>query len=200
MSADNIKPRFFKTPEAFRSWLENNYDKKTELIVGYYKVGSGKPSMTWSESVDQALCFGWIDGVRRSIDENSYQIRFTPRRQDSIWSSVNIRKIKELSEKGLMHEAGLSSFKHRKEHRSEVYTHENEETEFSPAIEKQFKSHKAAWQFFQSLAPSYRKLSKNWVMGAKQQATRDKRLRELIGASEAGTNPWKDNKYTKKKS
>lgn len=193
-----MKPKFFATPGDFRKWLEKNHAKKTELLVGFYKVNSGKPSITWPQSVDQALCFGWIDGVRTSIDEYSYQIRFTPRKPGSIWSAVNIRKMKELMEQGLMTPAGTASFKHRKESKSVIYPHENEEIEFSPGYEKQFKANKTAWKYFQELAPSYRKSSKSWVMSAKQEATRLKRLQQLIRESEMGTNRWKDNKYIRK--
>jgi uncharacterized protein YdeI (YjbR/CyaY-like superfamily) len=191
-------PKFFPTEKKFRKWLEKNHKKETELIVGFYKVDSGKPSMTWSQSVDQALCFGWIDGLRKSIDKDSYQIRFTPRKPTSIWSAVNIQKIKDLTKKGLMTPAGMESFKKRKESKSAVYTHENAEVNFSPEFEKQFKSNKKAWTYFNSLAPSYKKLSKNWIMGAKQESTRIKRLEIIIKDSAAGTNQWKDNKYNKK--
>lgn len=193
-----MTPTFFTTEKEFRKWLEKNHLKKTELVVGYYKVNSGKPSMTWSQSVDQALCFGWIDGVRRSIDKHSYQIRFTPRKPASIWSTINIQKIKTLTEQGLMKPAGLASFQNRKDHSSKIYSYENEEPLFSPAFEKKFKANKTAWKYFQSLAASYRKSSKNWVMSAKQETTREKRLNELIADSAAGTNKWKHNKYNKK--
>jgi uncharacterized protein YdeI (YjbR/CyaY-like superfamily) len=193
-----MKPTFFPTPLAFRKWLEKNHAKATELVVGFYKVDSGKPSITWSESVDQALCFGWIDGVRRSLGEDSYQIRFTPRKPGSNWSAVNIQKIKELTKQGLMQPAGLAAFENRKADKSEIYSYENEEAVFPPAYEKLFRSNKQAWKYFQSLAPSYRKTSKSWVMRAKQEATRMKRLQQLIQDSQAGTNQWKDNKYTKK--
>ena len=192
-----MTPLFFATQDEFRQWLETNHDKESALIVGFYKVNSGKPSMTWSESVDQALCFGWIDGVKHSIDQDSYQIRFTPRKKNSIWSAVNIKKIEGLIEKGLMQEAGLVSFNHRTEDKSKIYSFENEEVKFSPELEAIFKSNKAAWDYFQSLAPTYRKPSSNWVMSAKQEATRLKRLHELIADSEKGTNKWKDNKYKK---
>lgn len=109
---------FFKTQEEFREWLMENYLKEKELIVGYYKIGSGKPSMTWSQSVDQALCFGWIDSVRRSIDNESYCIRFTPRKRNSIWSDINIKKIGALTKAGLMTAEGLEAFKHKKEDKS----------------------------------------------------------------------------------
>ncbi len=154
--------------------------------------------MSWPESVDQALCFGWIDGVRRTIDDERYQIRFTPRKASSVWSAVNIRKVKELSEQNLMQPAGVAAFEKRKDSRSAIYTHENEEATLSSVFEKQFKANKKAWTYFQSLAPSYKKLSKNWVMGAKQESTRSKRLQQLIEMSAAGTNPWKENKYNKK--
>lgn len=193
-----MMPTFFTTQEEFRKWLEKNHKKETELLVGFHKVNSGKSSMTWSQSVDQALCFGWIDGVRKSIDANSYQIRFTPRKPTSIWSTVNILKITELTRKGLMKPNGIESFQNRTENKSNIYSHENEEVNFSPGFEKQFKANKIAWNYFQSLAPSYRKLSKNWVMSAKQETTRVKRLKELIKDSEAKTNQWKDSKYNKK--
>lgn len=192
-----MTPLFFATQDEFRQWLETNHDKESALIVGFYKVNSGKPSMTWSESVDQALCFGWIDGVKHSIDQDSYQIRFTPRKKNSIWSAVNIKKVEGLVEKGLMRNAGLVSFNHRTEDKSKIYSFENEEVKFSPELEAIFKSNKAAWDYFQSLAPTYRKPSSNWVMSAKQEATRLKRLHELIADSEKGTNKWKDNKYKK---
>jgi uncharacterized protein YdeI (YjbR/CyaY-like superfamily) len=191
-------PKFFANQKEFRQWLEKNHKKETELLVGYYKVGSGKLNMTWSESVDQALCFGWIDGVRRSLDAERYQIRFTPRKSSSIWSAVNIQKVKDLTEKGLMKPAGIAVFQNRKEEKSAIYSHENEETNFSPVFEKQFKANKIAWKYFQSLAASYKKLSKSWVMGAKQESTRLNRMKQLIKYSEAQTNPWKDNKYNKK--
>lgn len=193
-----MKPIFFTTQNEFRKWLEKNHKTETELLVGYYKVKSEKLSMTWSQSVDEALCFGWIDSVRKSIDKDSYQIRFTPRKLTSIWSAVNIKKIKVLSEQGLMQQEGLAIFKNRKDKKTKGYGFENKEIKFSPDFEKQFKSNKKAWEYFQSLAPSYRKPSSNWVMSAKQEATKLKRLNELIADSEEETNRWKDNKYNKK--
>jgi uncharacterized protein YdeI (YjbR/CyaY-like superfamily) len=190
-----MAPKFFAASGEFRKWLEKNHAKETELIVGFYKVGSGKPSMSWSESVDQALCFGWIDGVRKSIDEHSYQIRFTPRKPSSIWSAVNMKKVAELKKQGLMHAAGLAAFSKRKDHKSAIYAYETATREFSPAFEKQFKANKKAWKYFQALPPGYRKTSMSWVMSAKQEATQLKRLNQLIADSEAGTNQWKDNKY-----
>jgi uncharacterized protein YdeI (YjbR/CyaY-like superfamily) len=189
---------FFETQIEFRKWLEKHHKKETELIVGYYKVDSGKPSMTWSQSVDQALCFGWIDGVRKSIDKESYQIRFTPRKLTSIWSAINIQKIAELTNQGLMYPAGLEIFEKRRDNNSNGYSSKDLEVKFSSELEKQFKANKKAWAFFQSLPSSYRKPSVNWVMSAKQETTKLKRLNQLISESQEGTNQWKDNKYKKK--
>ena len=191
-------PTFFTTQTAFRKWLEKYHKKETALLVGFYKVGSGKPSMSWSQSVDQALCFGWIDGVRKSIDKESYCIRFTQRKPSSIWSAINIKKIEDLTKQGLMKPAGLESFEKRKEDKSKIYSHENEEATFLQDYEKQFKANKKAWEYFQSLAASYKKVSKHWVMSAKQETTQLKRLHQLISESESGTNQWKDNKYNRK--
>ena len=166
-------------------------------MVGFYKVDSGKPSMTWSQSVDEALCFGWIDAVRKSIDKERYQIRFTKRKPTSIWSAININKIEELARQGLMQPAGLASFEKRIESKSKIYSYEKEEAELTPSFKKQFKADKKAWDYFQSLAPSYRKVSQHWVMSAKQETTQIKRLNQLISDSAAGTNQWKDNKYKK---
>ncbi len=192
-----MTPIFFTKQADFRKWLQKNHEKESELLVGFYKVGSGKPSMTWPQSVDEALCFGWIDGVRKSIDEDRYQIRFSRRKSTSIWSAINIKKMEELSANGLMQPAGLASFEKRTESKSKVYSHEKEEAELSQSFKKQFKTNKKAWDYFQSLAPSYRKVSAHWVMSAKQEATKLKRLDQLISDSEAGTNQWKDNKYKK---
>lgn len=181
-----MKPTFFSDQLKFREWLKKHHTDKTELLVGFYKVTSGKKSMTWPQSVDEALCYGWIDGIRKSIDEESYTIRFTPRRPTSIWSTVNIKKMKELSEKGLMQTAGLEAFKHRKENKSAIYSYENKAMLLDKAFEKQFKANKKAWDFFQSKAPSYKKVVINWLMNAKQESTKLKRLEKAISASEAG--------------
>ena len=193
-----MPPIFFANQSGFRNWLKKNHKKVTELIVGFYKVGSGKPSITWPQSVDEALCFGWIDGVRTSIDKDSYQIRFTPRKPTSIWSAINIKKVEALTKQGLMKPAGLAAFEKRTAERSKVYAFENEEMNFTDAYTKQFKANKTAWKYFESLAASYKKVSKHWVMSAKQEITRLKRLNQLIEESEQGTNQWKDNKYKKK--
>lgn len=175
---------FFSTENDFREWLERNHDKETELIVGFYKVNSGKPSMTWPQSVGQALCFGWIDGIRKSIDEESYYIRFTPRRSDSNWSAINIKKINELTKASLMKPAGLKAFSMRKEEKSEIYSYENNEIQLDLAFEKQFKDNEKAWDFFMRQAPSYRKAVIRWIMSAKQEATRQARLLKTINQSE----------------
>jgi len=193
-----MAPTFFSKQSDFRKWLHKNHKRETELLVGFYKVGSGKPSMTWSQSVDEVLCFGWIDGVRKSIDKDSYQIRFTQRKPTSIWSAINIKKIGELTKQGLMQAAGLASFEKRIESKSKIYSYENDEKEFTRDFKKQFKVNKKAWEYFQSLAPSYRKVSTHWVMSAKQESTKIKRLNELIADSARRTNKWKDNKYNKK--
>lgn len=181
-----IQPIFFENASIFREWLGKNHQTETFLYVGYYKVNSGKTCMTWSESVDEALCFGWIDSVRKSLDSESYCNRFTPRKRNSIWSAVNIKKVEELTEKGLMQPAGFAAFALRKEHKSKIYAYEQENVQFSEEFEQQFKENETAWAFFQSLPASYQKTATNWVMSAKQATTQTKRLAELIADSAAG--------------
>jgi uncharacterized protein YdeI (YjbR/CyaY-like superfamily) len=181
-----VKPTFFATPAAFRRWLEKHHDKKPELLVGFRKRDSGKRSITWPESVDQALCFGWIDGVRRRIDDESYSIRFTPRRRGSIWSAVNIKRAKELIELGLMKPSGLQAFEARDEKKSAVYAYENRPRELAPEYEKQFRANKKAWEFFSAQPPWYRRVTIYWVMEAKKEETRARRLATLIADSAAG--------------
>jgi uncharacterized protein YdeI (YjbR/CyaY-like superfamily) len=178
-------PKFFTTKSSFRNWLEKNHDKATELLVGFYKVNSGKQSITWSESVDEAICFGWIDGIRKSIDTESYCIRFTPRNPRSIWSAINIQKVENLSKQGLMHPAGIAAFQKRDEKKSAIYSYEKSPEKLSDDFSKKFKSNKKAWNFFQSMAPSYQRTAVHWVMNAKQESTKLKRLDELINDSEA---------------
>lgn len=178
-----VKPSFFKDQYAFRSWLEKNHTKETELIVGFYKVDSGKPSMTWSESVDQALCFGWIDGIRRSRDDESYTIRFTPRKPTSNWSAINIRKIAELTKQGLTAPAGIAAYAKRKEEKSGIYGYENRPKELPEDCVKIFRKNRKAWEFFTSAAPSYQRAVAHWVVSAKKDETRQVRLKKLIAAS-----------------
>ncbi len=175
---------FFPTQQDFRQWLQENHKTKTELIVGFYRVGTKKPSVTWSESVDQALCFGWIDGVRKSMDEESYSIRFTPRKPTSIWSAINIKKIEELTKAGLMKPAGHDAFKLRKESKSRIYSHETENVRLSAEYGERFKGSKKAWEFFKKQAPSYQKVIIHWIMSAKQHKTQISRLEKAISESE----------------
>lgn len=179
-----MKATFFPNQLEFRNWLKKNHKKETELVAGFHKVKTGKPSMTWSESVDQALCFGWIDGIRRTIDKDSYCIRFTPRNLSSNWSAVNIKKAEELIRNGLMQPAGLTLYKNRKEDKSKIYSYENKPGKLPDNYEKTFKLHKEAWHFFKSQAPSYQKTIFYWIMSAKQQATQLSRLDRVIKESE----------------
>ena len=173
--------RFFASAAKFRDWLNKHSGTAEELIVGYYKVGSGRASMTWPESVDEALCAGWIDGVRKRIDELAYQIRFTPRRATSIWSSVNITRAEALMAQGRMSDAGLAAYGRRSERKTGIYAYEQSATRELSADEiAAFQNEPAAWAYFESAAPSYRKTMLHWVVGAKQAATRARRLTRLI--------------------
>jgi uncharacterized protein YdeI (YjbR/CyaY-like superfamily) len=181
------EPTFFANAEYFREWLTANSESAFELTVGFNKVGSGKPSVTWQESVDEALCVGWIDGVRKRIDDRSYQIRFTPRKSGSIWSAVNIAKAEALIAEGRMKPAGLKAFQQRTDRKSNVYSYEQEGLLNLATDEiKTFKRSKAAWAYFEKLAPSYRKTMVYWVVSAKQTATRARRLARFIESCAAG--------------
>jgi len=180
-------PIFFATPAAFRAWLEEHHATSQEVLVGFYKKGSGRPSITWPESVDEALCFGWIDGVRRGIDDVSYSIRFTPRKRRSTWSAVNIERVKELTQMGRMRPAGLKAFAERTEAKSGIYAYEQKNNAaLDAAYEQRFRANKAAWDFFQSQAAGYRKTAIWWVISAKREETRLKRLATLIEDSANG--------------
>jgi uncharacterized protein YdeI (YjbR/CyaY-like superfamily) len=179
-----VKPTFFATPTAWRAWLQRNHDKHTELLVGFYKRDSGKASITWPESVDGALCFGWIDGVRRRIDDVSYSIRFTPRKASSNWSAINIKRAAELGDLGLMHATGKKALEARSEEKSRIYAYEQAPAEFEPAQVKQFKANRKAWTFFQAQPASYRQRMIWRAISAKREETRIKRLAGLIEASE----------------
>ncbi len=182
-----MKPLFFSTPGRFRAWLRRHHDSHDELLVGFYKVGSGRPSMTWPESVDEALCFGWIDGVRRSLDEESYTIRFTPRRPGSTWSAVNIRKVEALISAGRMEAPGLARWKEREEGNSRIYSYEQRRgaTLEGDALEA-IQSVPNAWAYFQSQPPWYRRTASFWVTSARKPETRQRRLETLIADSAAG--------------
>lgn len=176
-----MPPIFFATPADLRAWFAANATMKQELVVGYYKKGSGKPSVTWPESVDEALCVGWIDSVRHSIDADSYMIRFTPRKPRSIWSAVNIKRVQALTKEGRMTPAGLAAFEVRADERSAIYAHEQRHSaSLSVAEEKQFEANKAAWAWFQAKPPSYQKNALYWVVSVKKEETRQKRLVTLI--------------------
>ena len=179
-----MKATFFPTPADFRKWLAENHQTETELIVGFYKVKTKKVSINWSQSVDQALCFGWIDGIRRSINEESYSIRFTPRKKNSIWSAINIKKVAELTESGLMTEAGQKAYSFRTKDKSNVYSYDSSPLKFAAIYEKEFKKNKSAWEFYLTQPPSYKKLVIHSVMSAKQEKTRLSRLGKVIQASE----------------
>jgi uncharacterized protein YdeI (YjbR/CyaY-like superfamily) len=180
-------PQFFENPAAFRGWLANHAGTAPELIVGFYKVGSGRPSMSWSESVDEALCFGWIDGVRKRIDDESYQIRFTPRKTTSIWSAINIAKFQDLQARGRMTPDGAKAFTHRTDEKSVIYAYEQEVTaQLSPQELRIFEREKTAWKYFEACPPSYKKVLLHWVTTAKQAETRAARLGTLMDACAAG--------------
>jgi uncharacterized protein YdeI (YjbR/CyaY-like superfamily) len=175
------KPIFFASPSEWRAWLEQHHGQFQELWVGFYKRGSGKPSITWPEAVDGALCFGWIDGVRKSVDEATYTIRFTPRRSRSTWSAINIKRIAELKRLGLVQDAGLQAFLRRTNDRSAIYAYEQRKgAKLSAEYEKVFRANKDAWKFFRAQAPWYRRTSAWWVISAKKEETRRKRLAQLI--------------------
>jgi len=179
------KPTFFPAPADFRAWLEAHHDKFRELLVGFYKKDSGKPSITWPESVQVALSFGWIDGVRKSLDETSYTIRFTPRKPASTWSSININLVRKLTNQGLMHPAGLKAFAARDEKKSAIYSYEQRKSAwFTREQEKHFRANKTAWEFFRSQAPWYQRVTTYWVISAKKEETKLKRLSGLIEYSQ----------------
>ena len=181
-----MNPIFFATPRKFRAWLEEHHAEERELLVGFYKKGSGRASITWPESVDEALCFGWIDGVRRNLDEESYTIRFTPRKASSIWSAINIRRVEELTKLGRMMPAGATAFAKRQQAKSAIYTYEQKEAAtLAPEFEKRFRRDKKAWAFFAGQAPWYRRVATHWVMRAKQAETRERRLAALLASSAA---------------
>jgi len=174
-------PTFFARPALFRRWLEANHEKESELLVGFHKRDSGRESMTWPESVAEALSFGWIDGVRRRLDDDSYTIRFTPRKPSSIWSTVNINKMRELIAENRVHPAGLRAFERRDEKRSAVYAYENRHgAVLDPESEREFKRHKAAWKFFEKCPPWYKRTATWYIISAKRPETRAKRLAVLI--------------------
>lgn len=182
-----MSAKFFSTPAAFRAWLQAHHQTEKELLVGFHKKGSGKPSLTWPESVDEALCFGWIDGVRRSLGPEAYTIRFTPRRPGSIWSAINVKKVAQQKKLGKMSPAGLRAFAARKPERTGVYSFERAQpATLTPAQETALRANRKAAAFFDAQAPWYRRAALHWVVSAKREETRDKRLEQLIAHSAAG--------------
>jgi uncharacterized protein YdeI (YjbR/CyaY-like superfamily) len=182
-----METRFFETPAEFRAWLAKNHATATEVGVVLHRKASGKPTMTWSDAVDEALCFGWIDSIARRIDETSRVQRFTPRKPKSNWSAVNIKKVAELTKRGLMTPAGQAAFARREEARSEVYSYENRHlAALDPEHEAIFRGDARAWAFFVKQPPSYRHTATYWVMNAKRDETRSKRLSRLIEVSADG--------------
>ena len=178
-----MSPIFFAKQSDLRKWFEKNHEKQKELLVGFYKKDSGKASITWPQSVDEALCFGWIDGIRKSIDEVSYSIRFTPRNTKSIWSAINIKKVENLTKLGLMKPEGITAFKKLDQSKSIIYSFEQRVVKFDKNYETIFKNNKKAWKYFTNQIPSYKKPAIHWVMSAKQEETRLRRLKFLISDS-----------------
>jgi uncharacterized protein YdeI (YjbR/CyaY-like superfamily) len=179
--------RFFATPDKWRRWLEKNHARATEVWVGFHRKGSGTPSITWPEAVDEALCFGWIDGIRKSMDDTRYTNRFTPRKKGSNWSNVNVARVAALTKEGRMHPAGLAAFEARVPEKSGVYSFEQRQTAtLGEAYERRFRTNARAWEYFESQAPYYRRTATFWVMSAKQEVTRERRLATLIADSAAG--------------
>ena len=181
-----MKIVFFPSPADFRNWLKKHHASATELWVGFYKKSSGRPSISWPESADEALCVGWIDGIRKSVDDISYKIRFTPRRPGSIWSAVNIRRVPVLIDEGRMQPAGLKAYQARKENRSGIYSYEQRRDQLEEPYASLLRKNKAAWDFFQAQPASYRKLAGWFVVSAKKEETRLKRLEKLIEDSAKG--------------
>ena len=186
--ADRPPPdaEYFDSPEAFRRWLEAHHGEADELWVGFHRVATGRPSLTWAESVDEALCYGWIDGLRKRVDEERFAIRFTPRRKRSIWSAVNIARIPVLEAEGRMRDPGRRAFEARDDARSRVYAYERAEASLDAAMERRFREDAAAWAFWEAQPPGYRRVISHWVTSAKRDDTRTRRLEQLIAESRAG--------------
>ena len=184
--ADTMKPKFFSTPAEFREWLERNHDSASELLIGFHKKSSGKKSITYAEALDEALCFGWIDGVRKKLNETSYVQRFTPRKPRSIWSNINVNHVERLKKEGRMHAAGLEAYERRDPKRTGIYSFENRPRELSPAYEKKFRANKKAWEFFQAQPTYYKNLLIFRTMSARKEETQLRRLEQLIEVSAKG--------------
>jgi uncharacterized protein YdeI (YjbR/CyaY-like superfamily) len=182
-----VKPVFFATAEEFGAWLEEHHETESELLVGFHKKGSGKPSLTWQEAVEQALRFGWIDSVRRSLDDESYTNRFTPRKRNSNWSEINVATVERLKAEGLMAPAGLRAYETRKPERTGIYSFERRKAaKLPPGFVKRFRANAAAWEWFSARPPGYRRTAAHWVISAKREETRERRLQTLIDCSAEG--------------
>jgi uncharacterized protein YdeI (YjbR/CyaY-like superfamily) len=178
--------RYFRTQALWRVWLERNHLRGTQLWVGFWRVATGKPSITWPQSVDEALCFGWIDGLRRGLDGERYAIRFTPRKTTSRWSRINLKRFAELNTTGLVHPAGLAARAQRADDKTSGYSHENVRSRLDAAGLVALRARPKAWRFWEAQTPSYRKVAGHWVVSARLEATRARRLATLIAACEAG--------------
>ena len=192
-----MKPKFFSTPAEFRTWLEQNHDKASELMIGFHRKSSGKKSITYHEALDEALCFGWIDGVRRKLNETSYEQRFTPRKPRSIWSLVNVRHVERLKNEGRMHASGLEAYERRTPERTGIYAFENRPKQLSPAYEKRFRQNKIAWKFFEEQPTYYKNLMIFRIMSAKKEETQIRRLEQTIECSANGERMGLPQKGTK---
>ena len=181
-----MEPIFFESAAQFRSWLAAHHTAETEVVVGFHKKAMGRPTMTWSESVDQALCFGWIDGRRHSLGPEGYTIRFTPRKPTSNWSTINVAKVEDLTRRGLMHDAGLAAYARRDPAKTGVYSFENEDIGLAPEFEAEFRNDEAAWEWYARQPSSYRRTAAHWVRSAKRETTQRSRLATLIAESHAG--------------
>ena len=181
-----MKPKFFATPAEFREWLEQNHDSASELLIGFHKKASGKKSITYAEALDEALCFGWIDGVRKKLNETSYVQRFTPRKPRSIWSNINVEHVERLKKEGRMHPSGLEAYARRDPKRTGIYSFENRPRQLSEAYEKRFRQNKKAWEFFEEQPPYYKRLMIFRIMEAKKEETQMRRLEQLIEVSAKG--------------
>jgi uncharacterized protein YdeI (YjbR/CyaY-like superfamily) len=181
-----MKPRFFESAAEFRAWLEHHHATAPELWVGFYKKASGKAGLGYPEAVDAALCFGWIDGIKKRVDDVSYTHRFTPRRPGSIWSAINTRRVGDLRKRGLVAAAGLAAFDRREEKRTAIYTYENQPATLAPAYERAWRANRRAWSFFNAQPAGYQRLAKGWIMSAKRDETRRRRLEIMIDASARG--------------
>jgi uncharacterized protein YdeI (YjbR/CyaY-like superfamily) len=181
-----MKPTFFRSPADFRAWLDRHHASEQELWVGFYKVKSGKGGMVYREALDEALCYGWIDGLVRRVDDVSYMQRFTPRKKDSTWSTVNMRRVKELTAEGRMHPAGLAAFERRDPRKTGRYSFEQGQVVLAPGFTRRLRAHRAAHAYFEAQPPGYRRLATWWVMSAKKEETRARRFATLLEDCAAG--------------